>query len=63
MLRGRHVVAADQLGVEQGFRPQRMAGVVVSSAALAAFEAGRPFPGRPSSQLVGQLSGAGSFQE
>jgi hypothetical protein len=35
VLKGRHAVAADQLGVEQSFRPYRVVGVVISSAPLA----------------------------
>jgi hypothetical protein len=61
VLRGRHAVAADQLGVEQSLRPQRVAGVVVSSA-LAGVETGRPFPAGPVAIWL-TSSGAGSFQQ
>jgi len=53
----RHAVAADQPGAEQSFRPWWVAGVVVSSAALAGDKDWPSFPGRPSSQLVDQLRG------
>jgi hypothetical protein len=47
VLRGRHAVAADQLGVEQSFRLQWVAGVVVSSATLAGVKDWPSLPAGP----------------